>query len=333
MKTMLRMAFAWLLSFTTYVWADDACLLAEMRVADDDVTIGEIRARCEEPGSPALLPTEEIIKPGAITRRLLTDRALERGGSGITPHRMNYILPFSKTSGINRSPYQGVINYADEIVDTEFKYQISFKAPLGVKSVLFENDGFYFGLTTTSWWQLYASDISKPFRETNYRPELFYLTPLGWSVFGANAGLALGIEHESNGQAGSLSRSWNRTFIQFLAEHENFASTLRIWNRWDEDPKPFPGAAGGDDNPDITDYMGRFEWSLAYEWNERFEISALLRRNFSTNRGAVRIDLTFPLFGKVKGYVQYFDGYGESLIDYNYRQRRVGLGFALSDLL
>lgn len=312
----------------------DECLLAELEAADDGVTVGELRARCEGAASASPIQRDAVaVKPGAVTQRILTDRALERAESGITPHRMNYLLPFSKTTGINRAPYAGVVDFADEIVDTELKFQMSFKFPLGVKSVLLANDGFYFGLTTTAWWQLYAADISAPFRETNYRPELFYLAPLDLRVAGGDIGLMVGIEHESNGRGGSLSRSWNRTFAQVLLERDGFATSIRLWDRWDEGAKPFPGAAEGDDNPDIVDFTGHFEWQLAYEWNDRFEISARLRRNLATSNGAFQLDLTFPLFGKVKGYLQYFDGYGESLIDYDFRQRRVGLGFAVSDLL
>jgi len=37
------------------------------------------------------------------------------------------------------------------------------------------------------------------------------------------------------------------------------------------------------------------------------------------------------LLTKVKGYVQVFSGYGQSLIDYNRYTNGVGIGFALSD--
>ena len=56
------------------------------------------------------------------------------------------------------------------------------------------------------------------------------------------------------------------------------------------------------------------------------DYSALLRRNFSTGRGAVQLSWAWPLRGHLKGYTQVFSGYGQSLIDYNYYQNVIGLG-------
>ncbi len=80
----------------------------------------------------------------------------------------------------------------------------------------------------------------------------------------------------------------------------------------------------------ISDYMGYFESMMVYKW-ENYEFSAKGRENFATHNGAIEIGITFPLSGKLKGYFQYFNGYGESLIDYNHLQERFGLGIALND--
>lgn len=91
-----------------------------------------------------------------------------------------------------------------------------------------------------------------------------------------------------------------------------------------------PEDANSDDNHDIDDYLGIADLELMYPWKEHtFKI--LLRNNFhrEDNRGAVQADWTFQeknLFG----YIQLYNGYAESLIDYNKRSDRVSIGFALS---
>ena len=70
----------------------------------------------------------------------------------------------------------------------------------------------------------------------------------------------------------------------------------------------------------------------AYKWKEHV-FATLLRYNcdFSDSKGAIELDWSFPLPGPVKGFVQFFDGYGETLLDYDERDTRIGLGFLLAD--
>ena len=38
----------------------------------------------------------------------------------------------------------------------------------------------------------------------------------------------------------------------------------------------------------------------------------------------------FPLSGVLHGHLQWFTGYGESMVDYNIRQNRIGLGVTIA---
>jgi len=107
--------------------------------------------------------------------------------------------------------------------------------------------------------------------------------------------------------------------------------SFRPWWRIPEGDKVTTPEESGNDNPDITDYMGHFELIGAYKWQE-FEFAFTGRRNFSENKGGMELGMTFPLTGKLKGYVQYNQGYGESLIDYNHYQKRIGIGVAITEL-
>ena len=128
----------------------------------------------------------------------------------------------------------------------------------------------------------------------------------------------------------------SRIHIKFLSlslyEKNNFALSFRPWVRIPEDEKETPLSSDGDDNPDISDYMGHFELGLVYKWDE-YEFSFQGRENFAKHHGGFEIGFTFPLWGKLRGYTQFTSGYGESLIDYNHSQQRFGLGIALTNVL
>ncbi|HSH29963.1 MAG TPA: phospholipase A, partial [Thiohalobacter sp.] len=189
--------------------------------------------------------------------------------------------------------------------------------------------------TNQSYWQAYNRKFSSPFRETNHEPELFLTYLSDYSLLGFEARvLQLGISHQSTGKSNELSRSWNRVYADLVFERGNFALSLKPWYRIPEQSKSSPTDATGDDNPDIEDYMGYGEFRLAYKLDGH-SLSLMLRSNLSGSdpRGALELGWSFPLTRKLKGYAQYFDGYGESLIDYDAHIRRIGIGIALTDWL
>lgn len=107
-------------------------------------------------------------------------------------------------------------------------------------------------------------------------------------------------------------------------ERDNFALMLRPWYRISED-------SSDDNNADIDDYVGRGDLTAFYRWNEH-DFSLMLRHSLqggSDSHGAMQFDWAFPISGKLRGHFQLFDGYGESLIDYNHRATYAGLGVSL----
>ncbi len=309
--------------------AMNECLAQKIATATGDTTVSQLRAECDvevaEPNSTTI--------PGALSKRFRSEAKTKFDPYVITPHKMNYILPISVTDNRNTEVYEDIAPFwSDNIEDEEAKYQLSIKVPLNSGDLFTKGDAIYFGMTLQSWWQIYSDNISKPFRETNYQPELFYIAPLDWQPLDFNTGLAVGIEHQSNGRSTMISRSWNRVYLNFMFEKGNFAFALKPFYRLDEDEKEFAGDPEGDDNPDISDYMGYFQGHAAYKY-ENLEFSMMFRENFATNKGALQLGMTFPLWGKLRGYVQYFNGYGESLIDYNHNQQVFGAGIALTNIL
>ncbi|UJF18296.1 phospholipase A [Vibrio sp. SS-MA-C1-2] len=309
------------------------CLLDEIDKTNENITLEQIKKLCQEKNN---FETDE--NDSLVAKRFVHESSREFDPFVITPHKMNYILPARYTSDINKDVYKvygdGDITeeWPDGLKNTEVKFQVSFKVPLNWGDMLLPDDGLYFAFTIKSWWQLYADDISSPFRETNYQPEVFYMAPMPWKPLDLNLWGSVGFEHESNGRTQGLSRSWNRIYLDFLFEKDNYAFSFKPWWRLPEENKSDPFQSDGDDNPDIQDYMGHFELAGAYKM-EHVEFSALGRQNFSEGKGYVELGMTFPLWGHLRGYVQYTGGYGESLIDYDHNQQTVGIGVALTDIL
>jgi len=249
------------------------------------------------------------------------DQAHKRGVFNFRQHNANYLM-VTRTAHPNNEPYRPFQNLEDlantNLSHSELVFQLGFKMKL-VENAFRRPVDLWFGYTQNSFWQAGNHEASSPFRETNYQPELMAVTPLNFNILGMHASFFnLGLVHQSNGQAGSLSRSWNRTYAQVGLERGGWTLVGRVWKRFNE-------SAQDDNNPDIVNYMGRGDVVVTYRENGH-DYSALVRRNFSTEKGAVQLSWAFPLKGHIKGYAQYFSGYGQSMIDYNYYQNVVGLG-------
>lgn len=276
----------------------------------------------------------EVAKPGRFAQRIVNEKATELNPFVITPHKHSYILPVTYTNNFNREAYEffDQLDFAENMESVEAKYQISLKVPLLTDSLFVEGDGLYFGMTVQAWWQLYSDEISKPFRETNYQPEIFYIAPLPWKPNGGNMGFEVSFEHQSNGQAQFLSRSWNRILASIIYEKGDYFFAFRPWYRIPENEKTDPLQPTGDDNPDIEDYLGHYEVHGAYAFSNDQKLAFMFRKNWQTGNGAIELNLTTPLWGRLIGLVHYFNGYGESLIDYNHKQQKIGIGIALTEI-
>lgn len=261
-----------------------------------------------------------------VDRRLALEEASADNPFSIRPHRTSYLLPVSYNSHLNRETWQGNSGReltADNLDELEAKFQISLKAVL-LDEIVTPDISLSFAYTQQSYWQLYNPGASRPFRETVHEPELFLGVLTDFNLLGLHHRIfRLGVVHQSNGQSDPLSRSWNRIYGQFVLERNRFVIDLRAWYRIKEE-------GDKDDNPDIHKYLGYGDLRFNYYLNQH-ELSLMLRNNLDDedNRGAIQLDWSFPLYKKIRGYVQYFNGYGESLIDYNHSTNRIGIGFML----
>ena len=214
--------------------------------------------------------------------------------------------------------------------ETNAKFQVSLKFRLfnpNTKTPFLEK--LYLAYSQTSIWQIGGS--SAPFYDSSYRPSAFFLDEdiaqwpfRKWSRLGFQAAF----EHESNGKDGPDSRSMNIAFVR-----PTF--TMPLWKDYfiSFGPKLYTYLEK-EDNPDIAEYRGYGDYLIKVGETDGLQLATTLRKGTSKDAYSAQFDLSYPLktatFGNLGGYLhlQYFEGYGESLLDYNRHVRpqfRIGL--------
>ncbi len=267
---------------------------------------------------------DQVAEPESYLSQLWElDESKPRGQYTLMAHRSNYFLPFTYNNRPNLDPIRAATG--QNVLEAETVFQLSPKIKLW-QDVLGRDMDLWIGYTQRSFWQLYNTVDSSPFRETNYEPEalLNFRTDIPLAGLRVRT-ITLGFNHQSNGRAEPLSRSWNRVVGNVGVEKGPFTLLLQSWYR-------IPESAEEDDNPGIESYLGYGEIWGYYLW-KRHRFGAMLRNNlrFDENRGALQLEWSFPLVRRISGYVQFFTGYGESLVDYNHSVNRIGIGFILRD--
>jgi len=256
---------------------------------------------------------------------------------GILPYHSNYILPISYNKNSYTKKYS-TTQISDEKYDsnTEAEFQLSLQKNLSYNLFGF-NEYISLGYTQHVWWQLYTD--SAPFRETNYTPEFFVTVPTSYNIDKLNnlKAIRFGYRHQSNGQDGYKSRSWDRLFLATYWQWDNLFVKVEGWYRIPEDRKGqdfYNGIdinAKGDDNPDILDYYGYGDIDIKYLYGKH-QFGLMLRNNLKSdnNKGAVQLDWSVPVSDSKNTYwyVKVFNGYGESLIDYDKSNTKISFGFS-----
>lgn len=279
----------------------------------------------------ALLLASTVNAADALEKRLKSEDWDSYKPFRLLPHHNNYLMPFSYVNGIRANIIQdGVTAPADNI---EAKFQLSLKTPIW--SRIYDGKGYlFFAFTQQAYWQAYNDDVSSPFRENNYEPELILTLPHYANVDeAASRILSLSLSHQSNGRSGIESRSWNRLKLSWVTSIGNVFINFEPWYRFNERKKNSVEDPKGDDNPDIREYMGWFELSAAYKQGDA-TWRMMVRHNLrDEQRGAIRLSYSVPFNEHLRFYVEAFNGYGESMIDYDRSVSRFGIGFELNDIL
>ena len=234
----------------------------------------------------------------------------------------------------NMTPYKPVY-FLIGIDPEESTFQFSFKYRFfNLESELIQKhpwvEGFHLAYTQTSFWDLKSK--SRPFEDTSYKPEIFFLSKNIDPAVRVKRRLFIqaGFQHESNGRGELDSRSTNYAYIKpiFIFYHERtrlgFQISPMVWTYVSNDD---------DTNPDLNDYRGYFELEVKTGKFDNFLMTTTLR---SAKKGSsVKVDLTYPLHKYIFEnlsmhlHVQYANSLAESLLYYQDRVRAVRIGFTI----
>ena len=310
----------------------------------DEVTVGNAQ------GNAVDSPGEDTCGAGYTALSRQWDTRLRCGSKlyRLLPFKQNYMLARYSSSPNNQpvSANSGPAP-AQEFDHTELKFQLSLK--IKVLEQIGDLADVWFGYTQQSNWQTFNHSNARPFRDTDYEPELIVAFPIHAQV--SMLGLVprminFGLVHQSIGRPDPFERSWDRAYLQIGLDRDSdkeidrFAVQARAWYR-------LPEGHVEDDNPDIEHYLGYGD--LLFFWRHGdSNFSALVRNNLQTqnNRGSLQLNWSVPISRKprldnanvipsiereIRFYVQFFTGYGETLLDYNHYQTTIGIGIMVAD--
>jgi phospholipase A1 len=246
-------------------------------------------------------------------------------------------LALVTADSVNKQPTSGnPANNATASTDYrtfETRLQVSVRTKIAQGMFAYGDSGMdslWFAYSQQSYWQLFTPSLSRPFRSTDHEPEVVYVRPVQSAQRGEwRLRLAgLGVVHQSNGQSLPLSRSWNRVYLMAGAEHDRLQLYGRLWHRLDD---------GSDDNPGISDFIGRGELVARWQASRQNLFTATARHALrSSGHGSVRLEwfrtLADPGAGLPSGlrlHTQLFTGYGDTLLDYNKQRTVFSVGLSL----
>lgn len=200
--------------------------------------------------------------------------------------------------------------------NSNVKFQISISQKL-TKTTLPWHTYLYLFYTQKVFWNVLEN--SMPMTDLNFNPGLGIAKPL--FVKDRFIGkVMLQIEHESNGRDSIWSRSWNKvTLGANILIDPNFSVHSKVW---------IP-IIDGENNKDILKYCGIYQVGMSYQ-TRRFGASVVLvkRKGNIFNYNTI-VELSYKLGNNQNQYLflQYYNGYGEGLLDYNkfHSQLRAGI--------
>lgn len=256
-------------------------------------------------------------------------------GAQIVTDSLERVDTDSVRRAFDRGPYFGLykdnyfifgtsVNHTPTKTNTDIKFQISIQQRL-TRSTLPFGTYLYLFYSQKCWWNVLEN--SMPMVDLNFNPGIGLAKPL--FVKNRYVGkVTLMAEHESNGRDGLASRSWNKISL---------AASIMIDPQVTVHGKVWVPIVDGQNNRDILDYSGIYQVGTEFtSRNRRFTASVVLvkRRGWKLNYNTI-IELGYRIFRRDNQFLflQFYNGYGECMLDYNQFRSRVRVGIVIKPRL
>lgn len=208
--------------------------------------------------------------------------------------------------------------------NTNVKFQISIAQRL-TNATLPLGTYLYLFYSQKCFWNVLEN--SMPMTDLNFNPGIGLTKPI--FVKDRYIGKAsLIIEHESNGRDSIWSRSWNKVSLAAnIIIDRNLSVAGKVW---------IP-IVDGENNKDILKYCGIYQTSVQVLSNSRKWMGSLTmvkRRGWNFNYNFIfELGYRFSLRSNQYFFLQYYNGYGEGLLDYKVHKNQLRLGILIKPKL
>jgi outer membrane phospholipase A len=215
----------------------------------------------------------------------------------------------------------------------EFQFSLKYKV-IDLKDTVNPLAHLYFAYTQTSFWELFTKDPA--FYDTSYKPSVFFYYPDVFQNDFFQLDLQGGGEHESNGRGGTQERSLNTFYLQPKATFD-LPANLQLSLQ----PRAWVYIYVGNNDQNIDQYRGYADMLAALTWldpnsAEKVQLSTKFVIGDEGSHAGLLFDLRFNLAGvpvlrkfNPAIQVQYFQGYGQTLIQYNQTSNSLRAGLCL----
>ena len=203
--------------------------------------------------------------------------------------------------------------------NSDVKFQLSISQRL-TKSKLPFDTYLFITYTQKAFWNVFQESL--PMYDLNFNPGI----GLSHLVIHRNrliGQVSLLIEHESNGKDSTASRSWNKV---------TFAVAITLSPNWEAQFKTWIPIVDGENNKDLLKYNRIFQVAANYRTdNRRFNCGVILTKRKTWTSFNTQVELSYKFNNNENQYffLQYYNGYGENLLEYNKFKSMIRIGFVI----